>query len=125
MLVAGGFNYHPEHHYLRSAEVYDPLGATWSLTRSLHDERAEHTATLLPSGNVLVAGGRSTDVIYNTSCEEYDPISQTRAHKGPLNVARAFHTATLLLNGKVLATGGRNESPSLTSSELFDPNGSQ
>jgi hypothetical protein len=123
VLVAGGFNYRPEHHYLRTAELYDPPGATWSSTRPLHDARAQHTATLLPSGNVLVTGGNNSDFVQNTSCEEYDPTSQTWGRTGPLNVARVRHTATLLPNGKVLAAGGwnLNDGP-LASAELFDPN---
>ena|SRR5215475_7611810 len=33
-------------------------GPSWSLTGSLNVGRYEHTATLLPNGQVLVAGGR-------------------------------------------------------------------
>jgi Galactose oxidase, central domain/Kelch motif len=121
VLVAGGFNYDPQYHFLRSAELYNPLSATWLLTRPLHDARASHTATLLSSGKVLVAGG-GTDVIQTTTCEEYDPISQTWVRTGPLNVLRVLHTATLLPNGKVLAAGGGNLNGWLASAELFDPN---
>ena len=125
VLVAGGFNYNPQYHYLRNAELYDPLSATWSAVRPLHDARANHTATLLPSGRVLVAGG-GTDVGQDTSCEEYDPTSQTWGRTGPLNVARVLHTATLLPNGKVLAAGGGNfDDGELASAELFDPNASR
>jgi len=42
---------------LNSAELYDPTTATWSPTASLTNVRLEHTATLLPNGQVLVAGG--------------------------------------------------------------------
>jgi hypothetical protein len=124
MLVAGGFSFNNGYHTYRSAERYDPLSTTWSLTRSMHEARASHTASLLSSGKVLVAGG-GADSSQTTSCEEYDPISQTWARTGPLNVARVLHTATLLPNGKVLAAGGGNESAILASAELFDPNGSQ
>ena len=41
-----------------TAELYDPASGIWSLTSSLHRSRGAQTATLLPSGEVLVAGGR-------------------------------------------------------------------
>lgn len=121
VFVAGGFSFNNGYHTFRSAELYDPLSTTWSRTRSMHDARNLYTATLLPSGKLLVAGG-GADSTQTTSCEEYDPISQTWAPTGSLNVPRILHTAKLLPNGKVLAAGGGNESGVLASAELFDSN---
>ena len=51
VLVAGGLG-----PVLASAELYDPASGTWTPTDSLNTARAQHTATLLPNGMVLVAG---------------------------------------------------------------------
>ena len=55
VLVAGGF----DNTFIASAsaELYDPASGTWTITDNLNTARAFHTATLLPSGMVLVAGG--------------------------------------------------------------------
>src|SRR3984893_14021745 len=78
--------------------------ATWSPTGSLAAARQEHTATLLPNGKVLVAGGigNSGDL---ARAELYDPASGTWTATGSLATARANHTATLLPDGKVLVAG--------------------
>ena len=38
---------------LSSAEIYDPIANSWTLTGSLNNSRAYHTATLLPNGCLL------------------------------------------------------------------------
>lgn len=46
---------------------------TWTLTGSLHVARDQHTATLLPNEQVLVAGGLDSNYNYLTSAELYTP----------------------------------------------------
>src|SRR6266481_450576 len=84
----------------------DPTSGTWTLTGSLNTARYHHTATLLPNGMVLVAGGVGTNPNISASAELYDPASGTWTATGSLNTARALHTATLLPSGMVLVTGG-------------------
>jgi N-acetylneuraminic acid mutarotase len=133
VLVTGGvgFNYtNLSFLYLSSAELYDPATETWTVTGALGTGRENHTASLLPNGRVVVAGGYN----YNTdsggnlfgplaSAELYDPSIGRWTATGALGVdPRDWHTATLLWNRKVLvAAGDRGSSGSVFSAELFDP----
>jgi MYXO-CTERM domain-containing protein len=80
--------------------------------------RRSHTATLLPSGKVLVAGGDTSETTH-TSAELYDPTTGTWARTGNMALPRVYHHATLLPSGRVLVTGGNFDDPTLT--ELFEP----
>jgi hypothetical protein len=94
----------------------------WTATGPLNTPRYRHTATLLPNGQVLVAGGRDISGDYVSSAELYDPASGTWSATGSLANARYFHTATLLPNGKVLVAGGFSSTGGyLASAELYDP----
>jgi uncharacterized delta-60 repeat protein len=95
---------------------------SFRFTGSLSQERRLHTATLLPNGKVLVAGGVfSAPGTAISSAELYDPQTGTWSATGSLHTARWFHTATLLVNGKVLVTGGVDDGVTKASSELYDP----
>ncbi|HEY3322841.1 MAG TPA: kelch repeat-containing protein [Planctomycetota bacterium] len=95
--------------------------ADWTTTDSMAIVRREHTATLLPSGKVLVAGGYNTTTYYLSSAELYDPATGTWTATGSLATGRHDHTATLLLNGKVLVVGGSYGYGALSSAEVYDP----
>ncbi|MBM4286380.1 MAG: hypothetical protein FJ128_14225 [Deltaproteobacteria bacterium] len=108
VLVAGGrssFNSPP----LDSAQIYDPFSGgsgSWYTTPPMGTARTQHTATLLPNGKVLVAGG-IVDVENSTmtqSAELYTPGSGW-SPAASMHIPRADHTATSLPNGKVLVVG--------------------
>src|SRR5678815_804943 len=82
--------------------------APWVNTGPLNLARNSHTATLLPNGQVLVAGGILNTGGTTNSVELYDPATGSCKLTGPMILPRRNHTATLLLNGKVLVTGGVN-----------------
>ncbi len=92
---------------------------SWSYTGCLNTARSGHTATLLPSGKVLVAGGGGFGAL--SSAELYDPVNGAWGNTGSLNTARYLHTATMLPNGKVLVAGGFTGFVGVSSAELYDP----
>jgi WD40 repeat protein len=111
----GGLNYE-----LSNVELYDPNTGTFSSTGPLINDRMYHTATLLPNGKVLIAGGWANDNGIYSSAELYDPNTGTFSATGSMASPRATHTATLLPNGKVLLVGGLGPAV-LSESELYDP----
>ena len=108
---------------LQSAELYDPVAKTWSGTDAMTTPRADHTATLLPNGKVLVVGGDDTSTAF-PSAELYDPQAGTWSPVASMATPREFHTATLLATGKVLVAGGDGGGiipVTLDTAELYDP----
>ncbi|HSK71751.1 MAG TPA: kelch repeat-containing protein [Pyrinomonadaceae bacterium] len=91
-----------------------------SLRREMNSSRAAHTATLLPDGRVLVAGGFAGDENSLASAEIFDPKTNEFSPAGRMSVARSGHSATLLPGGKILIAGGYN-GDYLDSAEIYDP----
>ena len=81
---------------------------TWTPTGSMTTPRAFHTATLLNSSQVLVAGGNNPHPFGGAyaSAERYDPGSGTWSPTQSMATGRTRHTATLLDDGRVLVAGG-------------------
>ncbi len=96
-------------------------GETWAATGSLNTARVRHTASLLPNGMVLVAGGFNLSSGGLASAELYDPTTGTWSATGSLATVRYHHTASLLPNGMVLVAGGVDSSWFFNSAELYDP----
>jgi hypothetical protein len=121
VLIVGGGN--------SSSEIYDPSSNSWSSAGGISGQRSFHTATLLPGGKILIAGGSdSTGKTTNTAIV-YDPVARSYAGTGSMLASRDFHTAILLTagpnTGKVLIAGGRSSSGRSyvypPPAELYDP----
>ncbi|MEA2565104.1 MAG: hypothetical protein QOD49_281 [Actinomycetota bacterium] len=107
---------------LASAELYHPATRAWSATGSMSLSLAYHSATLLRTGEVLVAGGEDSRGVAFASTELYDPASGSWSPIGSMIQARAVHTATALPDGRVLIAGGFDPAGyPLASAELLVP----
>jgi hypothetical protein len=97
---------------------------TFAVTGSLNTARYDHTATLLPSGQVLATGGLGVNGVYTSlaSAERYDTKKGRWTVTGSMSVGRTGFTATLLANGQVLVAGGSDYKISCyATAELYNP----
>ncbi len=111
-----------------AGDVPDVATNTWAPGPSLAGPRHGATATALPDGSVLVAGGRGIEG--PLAGAEVITASGAVLPAAPLSVARADHAAAPLPDGRVLVAGGHvivaQEDGSLVeavtgSVEMFDP----
>jgi hypothetical protein len=94
----------------------------WHSLPPLRTARAKHTATTLPDGRVLVAGGVGQRLQAFAKVELWDPVQQAWLPRAAMRTSRYGHTATLLFDGRVLVSGGVNEQEALlNTTELYDP----
>lgn len=97
----------------------------WGSARNpMGTARAFHTATNLPDGRILVAGGSNGPNILR-SAEVFDPASESSVFTRPMHDVRDLHSATVLPNGTVLIAGGFTTNSASTgstnASEIFYP----
>jgi uncharacterized protein YjbI with pentapeptide repeats len=125
VVVAGGLALEPPPvGPLPNNELYADTADMWFGYGAMITARFNHTATLLPSGEVLVAGGDTgsgllagAEIVFASACGSPSPPVPI----GAMATARDHHTATLLPTGQVLVAGGVEVGGILASAELYDP----
>jgi Kelch motif/Galactose oxidase, central domain len=93
----------------------------WVPVGSMTTPRDSFTATLLPNGKVLMAGGETSVTHSVATADLYNPATRSFSPTGSLHTAREAATATLLRDGQVLVAGGSGNLGNLSSAELYNP----
>ncbi len=119
VLLAGGRQSSGTAYGNSEAELFDPYTNTFTRLTfdglawpAMNGIRVDHTATLLPNGKVLLAGGhnlKSTDRYYSyqaDTTELFDPLTNRFTWGPAMTRRRSGHTTVLLNNGRLLVAGG-------------------
>jgi hypothetical protein len=143
ILIAGGYDQNSMP--LASAELFDPNtqsfscvggidGATGLCNPVMTNARAEHMATALPNGDILITGGYAKvpnadgSAPGTATADIYHPATGLMETGLKMRHARQGHTATLIegcncpLDGAVLIASGADQTfKATTSAELYIP----
>jgi hypothetical protein len=90
---------------------------------TLRTGRGGHTASVLPDGRVLIAGGWSSSGQITASVEIFDPTTNSFNLGPAMPGPRGAAAAVTLSDGSILVTGGRKARyrKGLTSTVIYDP----
>ena len=128
VLVAGGSNTHSCFSpVLASAEIYNPAFGTWTPTGSMGTARQSATATLLPNGKVLVAGGGDSASAISqaqncmTRCPGYGPPPGACRRFMHTQPRLSCLTARCLSQGATIITAPLRVQPCMTQAQAHGP----
>ena len=103
-------------------DIYDPSTGLFAVhPYAMQNAHYWHSAVLMSSGSVVVAGGEN-----GLTGDSLNPATGQWTETGPMSVERSVPRGTLLPNGKLLISGGRYYDDSLgwlthSSAEVLDP----
>ncbi|MFH1620283.1 MAG: kelch repeat-containing protein, partial [bacterium] len=131
VLICGGRTTQAADSATDDCRLFDPATNSFSQTvnTNMQGARSMHTATLLASGRVFVAGGINDSGTYMSTTETYDPGTDFWTPGWPLLEDRAHHSASVMNDGNVLIAGGYNavnkqeNQGFLESAEIYNPFG--
>jgi PKD repeat protein len=104
-----------------NSQVFDPATGLFSQAIGLTTRRSRATASLLPDGRVLLAGGQDSANVVLTSADIWNPATDMWTPTSAMATARTSASATRLADGRILVVGGINSTGKQGSAELFDP----
>jgi hypothetical protein len=92
-----------------ACEIFDPQLNLWREGPSLNDIRAVPGVVVLPTGQIVAAGGADRRWFIGGRVELYDPHEGGWTVIQPMDGRRLAHTMTVLRDGSVLVTGGTTD----------------
>jgi N-acetylneuraminic acid mutarotase len=110
-------------------ELYNATTNTWSAAATLATPRSSHSATLLASGQVLVAGGLNLQLGASSSsqtstklasAELYNPATNSWSAAANLTTTRYGHGSVTLTDGRAMVIAGGTPT-SAKNAEIYDP----
>ncbi|MGE0707395.1 MAG: kelch repeat-containing protein [Planctomycetota bacterium] len=102
--------------YVADADV---ISQSFDAYTTLLPPRADHTATTLPDGRVLIAGGTALITSATADVRLFDPLLGTLTPRASLLRARAGHAAALAGDGRLLVVGGADKDGLVATAELY------
>jgi hypothetical protein len=122
VLLVGGFISYQTNLSASSAEIFNAATNSFTLTGSMSTPRTHHTASLLPDGTVLVAGGVPNSINGTPSkstAEIYSPVTGTFSPTGSMTTQREYAQDAVLANGDPLITSGDDGVNVTSTTEIY------
>jgi Kelch motif len=113
VLIAGGADGHAPSN---TAEVFNPQNGTFAPVGQMSTPRTLQASILLGNGEVLIAGGQSSDTDFLITAELFNPATAMFSATGRMINLHTGANATILENGGVLIAGGRSNQ-----ADLYNP----